>query len=43
MGRSPFENRYKKLEKILASLKGKRVENARIELDFEGKAFVKEF
>ena len=43
MGRSPFEKKYKKLEKILASLEKKRVTAARIELDFKGKAFVKEF
>ncbi len=43
MGRSPFENRYKKLEKILAALEKKKVHTARIELDFPGKAFIKEF
>ena len=43
MGRAPFKQRYKKLTKILSDLNNKNVNQARIELDFHGKAFVKEF
>ena len=43
MGRTPFKKRYVKLVKILSNLSQKRVTNARIELDYRGKAFIKEF
>ncbi|SME91065.1 cell division protein FtsQ/DivIB [Pseudobacteriovorax antillogorgiicola] len=42
MGRRPFNKRYIKLEKILSNLSKKRVNTARIELDYQGKAFIKE-
>lgn len=43
MGRTPFKKRYIKLVKILSNLSRKKVNQARIELDYQGKAFIKEF
>ncbi len=42
LGFRPFENKYLKLEKILISLKQRGLTSATIELDYKGKAFVKE-
>lgn len=42
LGFRPFDNKYLKLEKILISLKQRGLTSATIELDYKGKAFVKE-
>ena len=42
LGFSPFANKYMKLEKIIISLKERGLSSATIELDYKGKAFVKE-
>lgn len=41
-GHSPFAKKFQKLQNILASLQKKNTQATRIELDYEGKAFVKE-
>ena len=43
MGRRPFNKKNIKLVKILSNLDKKRITKARIELDYQGKAFVKEY
>ncbi len=42
LGFTPYSNKYLKLEKILTSLKQRGLTSATIELDYKGKAFVKE-
>jgi hypothetical protein len=42
LGFRPFESKYLKLDKILTSLKQRGLTSATIELDYKGKAFVKE-
>lgn len=42
LGFKPFDRKYLKLDKILASLKQRGLTSATIELDYKGKAFVKE-
>lgn len=41
-GRAPFEAKIQRLKTILTQLKAKSILSERIELDYEGKAFVKE-
>ncbi len=42
LGFRPFDSKYLKLEKIIESLKDRGLSSATIELDYKGKAFVKE-
>lgn len=42
LGRPPYDKKISRLEKILVKLRLKGVTAARIELDYEGKAFIKE-
>lgn len=42
LGRAPFEEKLKKLDSILKNLQKKGSKAARIELDYTGKAFIKE-
>ncbi len=42
LGFKPYSNKYMKLEKIILSLKERGLSSATIELDYKGKAFVKE-
>ncbi|MBC7530350.1 MAG: hypothetical protein H7318_02165 [Oligoflexus sp.] len=42
LGFHPFDAKYLKLEKIIESLKDRGLSSATIELDYKGKAFVKE-
>lgn len=41
-GRKPFDKKVKRLGKILKNLKNKGIISTQIELDYEGKAFIKE-
>lgn len=42
LGFKPYSNKYMKLEKIIISLKERGLSSATIEVDYKGKAFVKE-
>lgn len=42
LGFKPYSNKYMKLEKIILSLKERGLSSATIEVDYKGKAFVKE-
>ncbi len=42
LGFKPFESKYLKLDKILGTLRQRGITSASIELDYKGKAFVKE-
>jgi hypothetical protein len=42
LGFRPFEDKYLKLQKIIDSLKERGLQSATIELDYKGKAFIKE-
>ncbi len=42
LGFQPFDGKYQKLAKIIESLKDRGLSSASIELDYKGKAFVKE-
>lgn len=42
LGRAPYDKKISRLEKILVKLRVKGTTAARIELDYEGKAFIKE-
>lgn len=43
LGDPPFKAKYQNLEKVITSLKDRGTQRASIEVDFKGKAFVKEF
>lgn len=42
LGFKPFDDKYLKLQKIIGSLKEQGMKSATIELDYKGKAFIKE-